>query len=84
MDNLNILKTLSRYLRFLSISAFIFAPIFPLAMFAVSKLIPSAEVDMQAYLLKALMIFCTGIVSGVLYYACRRYVNRKEMCEKEI
>ena len=78
---LNILKTLTRYFRFLSISAFIFTPIFPLAMFAVSKLIPTADVDMQAYLLKALMIFCAGIVNGVLYYACSRYVSKKEIRE---
>lgn len=75
---MNVLKTLARYFRFISISAFIFAPIFPLGMFAVSKMVPSADADMQEYLMTGLRLFCTGIVNGALYYACSRYVNKKE------
>lgn len=81
MNKLSMLKTLIRYFRFISISAFIFVPIFPLAMFVISHLIPSADVDMQEYLLKALSLFCAGVINGVLYYLCSRYVNKKELRE---
>ena len=52
---MNVLKTLARYFRFISISAFIFAPIFPLVMFALSKIVPSADADMQEYLMTCLL-----------------------------
>lgn len=85
---MNVLKTLARYFRFISISAFIFAPIFPLVMFALSKIVPSADADMQEYLMTALRLFCAGIVNGRVILrvqpVCKQKRNRTRMLRQEI